>query len=443
MLARAVLASLTFTVLAAGTAEAQLGKLKEKVKQRAEAAVDRATDKTLDKAENKVRCAVGDDECVADARKAGKPVEMVNEDGDVVPQAKAAGAKSGSAKQAGAPSESASKVAALKPGEGAWSNYDFVPGERVLFAEDFTKDRVGNFPRRLDLISGNAEVVDWNGGRWLKFESDGWDGFTINLPEALPQRFTIEMEALIPWNDFTIIPSATVPTQSFDYTRIELGGSETGVFRARSNEGSAVDPRTVFKDMHCDDCLTSRPFKIRVHVDGKYVKLYLDERRVSNIPNADFERANKIHFMVTGTSINGTQQPFFLKSISINAGGRELYDALMADGRVATQGIYFDTGSDRIRPESSGTLKEIADMLKEHADLKLTIEGHTDNVGQPGANQTLSEKRAAAVKAALTATYGVEASRLGSKGLGDTKPVGKNDTAEGRQQNRRVELVKM
>jgi OmpA-OmpF porin, OOP family len=95
-----------------------------------------------------------------------------------------------------------------------------------------------------------------------------------------------------------------------------------------------------------------------------------------------------------------------------------------------------------LRPESTPTLKEIADMLAAPPDLKLTIEGHTDNVGAAAANQTLSEKRAAAVKAYLVGTAHVDASRLASKGFGATKPVGPNTTAEGRQNNRRVELVK-
>jgi outer membrane protein OmpA-like peptidoglycan-associated protein len=124
------------------------------------------------------------------------------------------------------------------------------------------------------------------------------------------------------------------------------------------------------------------------------------------------------------------------------AGGKKLYDALSEAGRVATQGIYFDTGSDRIRPESTPTLKEIGEMLKEHADLKLTIEGHTDNVGGADANKALAEKRAAAVKSFLVASYGVDASRLQTAGFGDQEPVAPNTTPEGRQQNRRVELVK-
>ena len=124
------------------------------------------------------------------------------------------------------------------------------------------------------------------------------------------------------------------------------------------------------------------------------------------------------------------------------AGGRELYDALEENGRVATQGIYFDSGSDKIRPESTPTLVEIADMLKEHPDLDLLIEGHTDNVGTPASNLALSDRRAAAVRQILIDTYKVDGNRLTTKGFGDTVPAVANTTPEGRQQNRRVELVK-
>jgi OmpA-OmpF porin, OOP family len=133
--------------------------------------------------------------------------------------------------------------------------------------------------------------------------------------------------------------------------------------------------------------------------------------------------------------------PSLLGSIRIASGGLELYDKLEAEGRVAVQGILFDTNSDRIRPESTPTLNEIAAMLRQNASLSLVVEGHTDNVGNAGANQTLSEKRAAAVVAFLTGA-GVEASRLESRSFGDGKPVATNDSPEGRQQNRRVELVK-
>ena len=177
---------------------------------------------------------------------------------------------------------------------------------------------------------------------------------------------------------------------------------------------------------------------VALMADGKYVKLYVNGVRLANVPNANIGRGKVVVVSVPGSN----DEPGYLSNIRIAAGGKPLYDAIMADGRVATHGILFDTGSDRIRGESKPTLDMIGQMLKEHADLKLTIEGHTDNVGSAASNQTLSDKRAAAVRQFLIANYHVDAGRLASKGLGPTKPAASNDTPEGRQQNRRVELVK-
>ena len=173
--------------------------------------------------------------------------------------------------------------------------------------------------------------------------------------------------------------------------------------------------------------------------DGKYVKVYVNGVRVANVPNANIGRGKVVVVSVPGSD----DEPGYLSNIRIAAGGKPLYDAIMADGRVATHGILFDTGSDRIRGESKPTLDMIGQMLNHHADLKLTIEGHTDNVGSATSNQTLSDKRAAAVRQFLI----VELShrRLASRrarASAPTKPAVSNDTPEGRQQNRRVELVK-
>jgi len=129
-------------------------------------------------------------------------------------------------------------------------------------------------------------------------------------------------------------------------------------------------------------------------------------------------------------------------AVAAAPGSSTLYDRISANGRATTYGILFDVGSDHIRGESTPTLAEIGDMLKAHGTLKLTIEGHTDNVGGAAANQTLSEKRAAAVKAYLVSKYSIDATRLKSVGFGATKPVSPNTTAEGRQDNRRIELAK-
>jgi OOP family OmpA-OmpF porin len=92
-------------------------------------------------------------------------------------------------------------------------------------------------------------------------------------------------------------------------------------------------------------------------------------------------------------------------------------------------------------PDSQNTLGEIVKLLRQNSDVKLRIEGHTDNRANAAANQALSERRAQAVAAWLTA-HGVEASRLSAKGMGQTKPVADNGAQGGRAKNRRVELVK-
>ena len=112
-----------------------------------------------------------------------------------------------------------------------------------------------------------------------------------------------------------------------------------------------------------------------------------------------------------------------------------------ATGKITLHGILFDTAKTDIKPESNPVLDEVATMMKKIAGLKFRIEGHTDNVGAKAANLTLSRGRAAAVKTALVAR-GIEAARLTSDGLGDTKPVADNGTEDGRRQNRRVEMVK-
>jgi outer membrane protein OmpA-like peptidoglycan-associated protein len=110
-------------------------------------------------------------------------------------------------------------------------------------------------------------------------------------------------------------------------------------------------------------------------------------------------------------------------------------------GRSRVYGINFDSDSDRIKDESRPTLDKIVALLKEKADWKLTIEGHTDSTAGAEHNQRLSERRAAAVSSYLTGA-GIDASRLSSAGYGATRSVATNDTALGRAQNRRVELTK-
>jgi outer membrane protein OmpA-like peptidoglycan-associated protein len=111
-------------------------------------------------------------------------------------------------------------------------------------------------------------------------------------------------------------------------------------------------------------------------------------------------------------------------------------------GHVAVYGIHFETGKAEVQPDSEETLKQVVALLQGNPELKLRVEGHTDNQGAAAANMALSEKRAQAVVAWLSA-HGVAATRLQAQGFGQTKPVADNASEAGRAKNRRVELAKL
>jgi len=332
-------------------------------------------------------------------------------------------------------SGAAAAAASAPPAASLWVNYDFVPGERVIFYSDFTDDQAGNFPERLQFVEGNMEVAELGGRRTLRATSQS--KLTIPLPEVLPQRFTIEIDVInrpsLDGADFHLrgsvgrVDDAGTSIIGWGSDGVALRGGGGGEVKLDNNEANRLRYR-------------GKPAQLRILGDGKYIKVYLDEKRLANVPNANFERSKVLHLIIDARS---DENPAYIGRIRVAESRKSLYDDLAANGHVATQGLLFDTGSDRLRPESTPTLKQIAAMLEQHPELRLRIEGHTDNVGAKEANRTLSDKRAAAVKAMLVGSYQVNAGRLESKGLGDTKPAGTNATPEGRSNNRRVELVKM
>jgi flagellar motor protein MotB len=117
-------------------------------------------------------------------------------------------------------------------------------------------------------------------------------------------------------------------------------------------------------------------------------------------------------------------------------------EKLSTTGRAEVYGIYFDFAKSTIRPESEPVLKEIADVMAKNPTWKLSVEGHTDNIGGAGSNQDLSTRRAAAVRQALVDRYHVTGGRLAPIGFGASRPKETNDTLEGRARNRRVELAR-
>ena len=126
----------------------------------------------------------------------------------------------------------------------------------------------------------------------------------------------------------------------------------------------------------------------------------------------------------------------------VTVDAKAMADGLAATGHVEVPGIFFDTAKSELKPESDAAIKEIVKLLQANAALKLWVVGHTDSVGSPEANMTLSNARAAAVIQALTRKNGIDPKRLAPFGNGPYAPVATNDSEEGRAKNRRVELVK-
>ncbi|HSJ63492.1 MAG TPA: OmpA family protein [Gemmatimonadaceae bacterium] len=401
------------------------GQVWKKIKQTVKGAAESETLSQVDRlVRGKVRCVFDDLECIERAKAGGEEVVLTDDEGEVL-------VKDG--QPISEPDDAAAMMRPPRPGEGAWANYDFVPGDQVLLFEDYGRDQVGDFPRRFDLVQGNWEIVEWEGGRYLRATANGT--IAIPLPDSLPERFTVEFPATVRHgNAYLRVSTAPVYHGNRSYAG-SLPSLERGQAGLRSHKGQG--PVTMAKrgDGPANDALAP----VRIMADGEYMKMYVNEQRVANAPNAVFPRTTMLYLSVGSAN---EDHPILIGPVRIAGGGRDLYDRLARDGRVATQGILFATGSDRIRPESTPTLGEIADMLDEHPDLALTVEGHTDSDGEEAFNQTLSEKRAAAVKAWLVSERGIDAARLTTAGFGESKPAAPNDSPEGKQQNRRVELVR-
>ncbi len=314
---------------------------------------------------------------------------------------------------------------AQAPGEGVWRNYDFVPGDTVWTATNFSGEPIGRFPAsQLVFVSGNLQLVALNGDTVL--EASSTSTFRVKLPRTLPQRFTVEFVAQIAAANQSITlltgpPSATMSRYVGDYVQVN---ARPGVYRRGSAVSTVNLPR-----------LAGTMVPVKLQVDSSYAILYVGTERAAQVPTAEFGRTSEIEFRLTANARLRT----YIKDIVVAVGLNKLYDALNTTGTFITRGLLFDFGSDRLRPESTPTLEMIRRTLAEHPDLRIEIVGHTDDRGEAAYNQQLSERRANSVVSYLRAN-GIAADRLRARGGGEAEPMAPNTSETGRTQNRRVEL---
>ena len=337
--------------------------------------------------------------------------------------------------------------ASVEQAEAVYSKYDFVPGDKVIFFDDFSDTDVGEFPRKWHLNGPRGgrqtvEVAEYQGKRFLrnastgKSQRDSTQYIRLNQRNDLPERFTVEFDAFLA----PLSPGSAYYT---NYRLLMLNKNDRWKDRGNGNpgvidlSGERNQSNNTEANAHMSD---GKVHHVAVSVNGTFVKAYIDNLRVINDPDGA-----KRPITMVGLTMEMRNGFAFDKVMFTNfrlaEGGKNIKSALDTDGKIVTHGILFDVGKDVIKPESLPTLKSILALLKDNPELKFSIEGHTDNQGSKAINQPLSEKRASAVMAWLTGKE-IESARLKAKGFGDSNPIDKNDSPEGRANNRRVEFVK-
>ncbi len=335
--------------------------------------------------------------------------------------------------------------------EDVLSKYDFVPGDRVIFQDDFSDTDVGEFPRRWTLRGPDdstrkapIEVARFEGKRWVRFRPSNrrTDVSAIfyprlNVGKDMPDKFTVEFDAVLPTFDGTDQrPEYRVLliNHGREFQSSDFEATPTNVIRIGSIGASTGNTHLSFERGD------GQVHRMAIRVNGASVKAYLDGEMVVNDPEG-IVRPVTVIGMELAYQTGAKLLPLMFTDFRVASGGKEMKAALETDGRIVTRGIRFDTGSDVILPSSEPTLSAVRALLAEDSSLKLSVEGHTDSQGTPDVNQPLSERRAKAVAGWLV-DHGVASGRLTAKGWGVSRPVAGNDTPEGRAENRRVEFVK-
>ena len=326
---------------------------------------------------------------------------------------------------------------------------DFVPGNVIIFEDNFAKDQQGDFPVAWD-TNGSGEITLINGEKWMRL--GGRSTYIPMLKETLPENYTAEFDLLTNGLDKKTSSQAFISlllqdnsgfTKAKDWCVVELSpcqfiGNQGVVEKVVGGKRQLRNP--VGKDYR--NTINGRSH-IAIAVNKTRMRVWLNDNKLVDIPRLVPEKANVFKIAVRGLRDETGKDDVFIANFSLAKTGKDNRSKLITEGRLTTNAILFESGSATLKSESYPTIREIAKVLEENPSVRIKIIGHTDSDGSESGNDTLSRKRASAVKAAMQNAYGIDSTRMQTDGMGERQPIANNNSPEGKAQNRRVEFIKI
>jgi len=309
----------------------------------------------------------------------------------------------------------------------AWKNYDFTPGDTVIFYDDFSADEVGTFPEVWDRINGECKVVDLDDRSWLLATEDC--DVEPYMESALPEAFAVEFTANILRSGkpghwvLTFFDAAKKQQAEFSFDALAAN------FMTPSGLPSSFEHSSE-GNQH-----------VAVMYENHRFKCFIDRQRVIDAATAGFTPASLRISMFAAEGTIEHQVRFTDFRITGKRGTPQ--QLLYEHRRWVCYGIYFDFGRATIRGESYATLQELGALLKKDPRLNLRIEDHANDQEDDAGNMRLSQDRAEALKDYLMEAFNLTRDRLQTKGFGSSMPIGATETPDGWEMNRRVELIKL
>lgn len=345
----------------------------------------------------------------------------------------------------------------------SYSKYDFVPGDSIIYAANFSDDPIGELPLGWN-SNGSSVIVNLNNieGKWLRMAqrsvvlSSNEQGFSQDFSVEFDMVLDIDFQGwVVPEFQFGLLASGEQsPTSN---KLLNEQNSEKSFYVAispQSNSGTfSLDSYEKYIRYFNSPAKTDNSVKtwygrivhIAMQIQKERLRIWIDGEKLYDAPKgvAKAGEFNQLFFKLASSPYKDEQIGIYINNIKIAKGLVPPSQQLLQNGSFTTTGILFDTGASHIKPESFGVIKSVADLLLQDQTLRLQIVGHTDNVGDDKKNLTLSEQRAAAVKEMLVSVYSISTDRLETLGKGESAPVSTNNSEVGRTQNRRVEFIKL